>query len=165
MTIPADVSCTGFSFYRIYSLSASLFHPIRIPFESEMHLNIAIPSVLIGTCSEYLWPSHFIQKESHVVPKRVTNPWVRSTRLVITSSISMRYICLLPNVSFSISFHRPVAWFDRHIVDGTMNRIGWLISISSEKIKGFQSGQLQQYALVFVSGVVILALIVLYNLS
>jgi NADH-quinone oxidoreductase subunit L len=60
---------------------------------------------------------------------------------------------------------RPVAWFDRHIVDGTMNGIAWLISASSEKIKGIQSGQLQHYALAFVSGAILLALIALYNLS
>ena len=46
-----------------------------------------------------------------------------------------------------------------------MNGIAWIITASSEKIKGMQSGQLQHYALAFVSGALILVLIVLYNLS
>jgi NADH-quinone oxidoreductase subunit L len=60
---------------------------------------------------------------------------------------------------------RPVAWFDRHVVDATMNLIGRSVTVSSEKIKGLQSGKLQQYALVFISGTLILVLVVLYNMS
>jgi NADH-quinone oxidoreductase subunit L len=60
---------------------------------------------------------------------------------------------------------RPVAWFDRHVVDATMNLIGRTVTVSSDMIKGLQSGKLQQYALVFISGALILVLIVLYNMS
>ena len=57
---------------------------------------------------------------------------------------------------------RPVAWFDRHIVDGTMNQLAYVTNVASDKIKGFQSGQLQQYALAFISGVIALALLFIY---
>jgi NADH-quinone oxidoreductase subunit L len=60
---------------------------------------------------------------------------------------------------------RPIAWFDRHIVDGTMNGIGWITTTSSDKIKGLQSGQVQQYAMVFVSGVLALVLLFIYLLN
>jgi NADH-quinone oxidoreductase subunit L len=52
-----------------------------------------------------------------------------------------------------------VAWFDRHVVDGTMNGIGWVTATSAKKIKGLQSGNLPQYGLVFVLGAVVLVLI------
>jgi len=70
--------------------------------------------------------------------------------LFITKTIIFNYIS------------RPIAWFDRHIIDGSMNGIAWVTATSSEKIKGLQSGQLQQYALVFVSGAVGLVLLFLY---
>jgi len=43
----------------------------------------------------------------------------------------------------------PVAWFDRHVVDGTMNQLSNVTNIVSYRIRGMQSGQLQQYAFVF----------------
>jgi NADH-quinone oxidoreductase subunit L len=57
---------------------------------------------------------------------------------------------------------RPVAWFDRHIVDGSMNGISYVTNEVSARIKGLQSGQLQQYAWVFVTSAVALALAFIY---
>jgi NADH-quinone oxidoreductase subunit L len=57
-----------------------------------------------------------------------------------------------------------VAWFDRHIVDGTMNGIANLVVFCSFNIKGLQSGRVQQYGFVFVSGVIALVLIFVYLL-
>ena len=56
----------------------------------------------------------------------------------------------------------PIAWFDRHIVDGFMNGIAWVTNYSSSSIKDFQSGQIQQYGFVFVSGAVALAIYFIY---
>ena len=56
----------------------------------------------------------------------------------------------------------PVAWFDRHIVDGTMNGIAMVTESTAKLIKGFQSGRMQQYALAIVYGVVILAIVFVY---
>lgn len=56
---------------------------------------------------------------------------------------------------------RPIAWFDRHVVDGFMNSLAWITNVTSSKIKGFQSGAVQQYAVVFLSGVLLLILILL----
>jgi NADH-quinone oxidoreductase subunit L len=70
--------------------------------------------------------------------------------LFVTHKIIFRYISA------------PVAWFDRHIVDGTMNLIGNTVEKTSGLIKGMQSGRVQQYAYVFVTGAVVLVLIFVY---
>ncbi len=57
----------------------------------------------------------------------------------------------------------PFAWFDKHVVDGTMNLIGNSTVAGSEKIKGLQSGRIQDYAFAFLGGLVILVIIVVYN--
>ncbi|GAA4280637.1 NADH-quinone oxidoreductase subunit L [Gaetbulibacter aestuarii] len=56
----------------------------------------------------------------------------------------------------------PAAWFDRHVVDGTMNLIGNTTVNTSKKIKGLQSGKVQDYAFAFISGVVIIAIVFIY---
>jgi NADH-quinone oxidoreductase subunit L len=70
--------------------------------------------------------------------------------LFVTKKIIFRYIS------------QPVAWFDRHIVDGTMNGIAWATNSTSVSIKGLQSGQLQKYGFVFISGILILVLVFIY---
>ncbi len=47
---------------------------------------------------------------------------------------------------------RPIAWFDRHIIDGTMNGMAYITQRVSYAIRGLQSGQIQQYAFVFLVG-------------
>ncbi|HER41126.1 MAG TPA: NADH-quinone oxidoreductase subunit L, partial [Salinimicrobium catena] len=56
----------------------------------------------------------------------------------------------------------PIAKFDKKIVDGTMEGIGNKTVVISQKIKGLQSGKLQDYAFGFIGGVVILALVFIY---
>ncbi len=56
----------------------------------------------------------------------------------------------------------PIAKFDRKVVDGTMNGIGNKTVLISQKIKGVQSGKVQDYAFVFVAGVVVIALVFIY---
>jgi len=54
----------------------------------------------------------------------------------------------------------PFAWFDKKMVDGTMDLIGNTTVKTSNKIKGLQSGKIQDYAMFFISGVVVIAMIV-----
>jgi NADH-quinone oxidoreductase subunit L len=56
----------------------------------------------------------------------------------------------------------PAAWFDRNVVDATMNLIGNSTVSASNKMKGLQSGKVQDYAFAFISGVVIIAIVFIY---
>lgn len=55
----------------------------------------------------------------------------------------------------------PIAWFDRHVIDQFMNFMAWSTDASSEEIRGWQSGNIQQYTMVFLSGALALVLILL----
>jgi NADH-quinone oxidoreductase subunit L len=55
----------------------------------------------------------------------------------------------------------PLAWFDRHIVDGFMNSLAWTTHATSDRIKNLQSGNVQQYSVVFLSGALALLLLLL----
>lgn len=56
----------------------------------------------------------------------------------------------------------PIAWFDHHVVDGFMNSLAWITNTTSYKIRGLQSGSIQQYTLIFLSGALIIILILLF---
>jgi NADH-quinone oxidoreductase subunit L len=135
----------------------------RIPFESQMHLNIAIPSVLAALAGITL--AFVFYKRENTIADKIANSLGAFYKTIYNKFyIDEAYLFVTKRILFN-NVSRPVAWFDRHVVDGAMNGIGRLISWSSEKIKGMQSGQIQHYALAFVSGAIILVLIVLYNLS
>ena len=67
-----------------------------------------------------------------------------------TQTVIFKYICM------------PIAWFDRHIIDGAMNGLAWTTQKSADSVKGLQSGQVQFYAWVFVAGSVLIAVLVLF---
>lgn len=55
----------------------------------------------------------------------------------------------------------PIAWFDRHVIDGFFNFLSWGTQGVSQRIKTFQSGRIQQYAVVFLCGTLALVLLLL----
>ena len=71
------------------------------------------------------------------------------------------YLFVTKKILFN-GISRPFAWFDRNVVDGTMNLIGNSTVKTSKKIKGLQSGKVQDYAFAFISGVVIIAIVFIY---
>jgi len=58
-------------------------------------------------------------------------------------------------------FSRPIAWFDRHVVDNTFNFLAWGTNEAAESIRPWQSGDVRGYATWFISGAVALLLALL----
>ena len=75
--------------------------------------------------------------------------YIDEVYMFITHKIIFRHICM------------PIAWFDRHVVDGTMNLMATITQSASYHIRGLQSGRLQSYAVVFLLGAMIVAAVVL----
>ena len=55
----------------------------------------------------------------------------------------------------------PIAWFDRHVVDGFMNFLAWISNKVSWLIRGMQSGYVQRYGIWFLGGALGLTIILL----
>jgi NADH-quinone oxidoreductase subunit L len=131
-----------------------------MPFDTHIDYAIAIPSVLIALLG--IGVATYMYKKENTAPERVAASlkhlykwsfnkfYIDEVYLFVTKKIIFRYISV------------PVAWFDRHVVDGTMNGIAWATQYTSNLIKGAQSGQLQKHAFVFVTGAVLLLLIFIY---
>lgn len=50
---------------------------------------------------------------------------------------------------------KPIAWFDRHIIDGFFNFLAWGANALSIRIRGLQGGSVQAYAYVYLLGLLI----------
>ena len=54
---------------------------------------------------------------------------------------------------------RPIAWFDRHVIDGTMNGLAYVTNKASFAIRGLQSGKIQSYVWIYLVGALLLGII------
>ena len=54
---------------------------------------------------------------------------------------------------------RPIAWFDRHIIDGSMDGMAYLAQRASYAIRGLQSGNVQMYVWIYLAGALLLGAI------
>ena len=50
---------------------------------------------------------------------------------------------------------KPIAWFDRHIIDGFFDFLAWGANALSVRIRGLQGGSVQAYAYVYLLGLLI----------
>ena len=60
---------------------------------------------------------------------------------------------------------RPLAWFDRHIIDGTMDSFAAVTNKLSEVIKPLQCGQIQMYVWYYLIGALALGAITIFCLA
>jgi len=159
MTIPLMILAFG-SIFAGYVPFTRLITADSRGFESHMDFAIAIPSVLIGLVGIGL--AWILYKKENPLPDRIAAALGGFYKTVYNKFyIDELYLFITKKIIFNY-ISRPVAWFDRHIVDGTMNGIGWLTVTSSKKIKGLQSGYLPQYGMVFALAAVVLVLIFAY---
>ncbi len=159
MTIPLIVLAIGSAFTGFIPFNKLVTSDGKV-LETEIELLVAIPSVLVALAG--IGVAYLMYSKESIIPDRLaatfkyTYKWAYNKfyfdelYLFVTKKIIFRYIAA------------PVAWFDRHIVDGTMNAIASVTQIISFRIRDFQSGQLQKYAFVFISGVILLAIAFIY---
>lgn len=57
---------------------------------------------------------------------------------------------------------RPIAWFDKHIVDGSLDMLAGITQRMAAFVRPMQSGNVQSYSIWFLTGVVLIALILIY---
>jgi NADH-quinone oxidoreductase subunit L len=159
MTIPLMLLSLGAIFAGLLPF-ASFVTSDGKPLTTHIDLVIAIPAVLVGVFGA-LTAMVFYRKETHI-PERISGALGGFYRAAFRKFyIDELYLFITRKIIFNY-VSRPIAWFDRHIVDGSMNGISYVTNEVSVRIKSFQSGQLQQYAWVFVTGAVALALAFIY---
>ena len=68
------------------------------------------------------------------------------------------YMFITHNIIFQ-TICRPIAWFDRAIIDGTMNMFANITNAASYAIRKFQSGSIQSYVWVYLLGALAIAVV------
>ncbi len=49
-----------------------------------------------------------------------------------------------------------IAWIDRYVIDGVMNWSGWILLVGGRRLRGLQTGNVQDYVYAVALGIVVL---------
>ena len=128
----------------------------------EAHLNLPLAAVAVGTGLTGIILAWVFYKKENDLADKFSNAFGMFYKWTFHKFyFDEIYLFVTKKIVFNL-ISAPIAKFDKKYVDGTMEGIGNKTVIISEKIKGLQSGRLQDYAMFFVSGVVIIALVFIY---
>ena len=125
----------------------------------HIHLNytVAISSVAVAVVAILLATKLYL-KENEAPAKMA-----KSFKGLWTAAYNRFYMDeLYQFITHKIIFERvsrPLAWFDRQIVDGSLNSLANLANSASFAIRKLQSGSIQSYVYVYLIGVLLLAAI------
>jgi len=125
-----------------------------VPYDAHVNMQVALTSVGISLVGILIAFKLYYKKND--IPDRITTSistfykwayhkfyfdelWLFVTRKIIFKRIS-----------------KPIAWFDKKYVDGFMDSLADVTQAASNTIKNFQSGYIQQYALAYLLGALIL---------
>ena len=132
----------------------------NLPFAAHIDWTIATLSIAVavtGICLATLLyrrsntrPDEITQKIGGFYKVTLNKFYMDEIWMFVTKSVIFKYISI------------PVAWFDKHIVDGMINQTGKQTENASVAIKGLQSGKVQYYAIVFVLGVLFITVLSLF---
>jgi NADH-quinone oxidoreductase subunit L len=129
----------------------------------DIHLepSVAITSVVVALISIAI-ATIFYKKETQPIPVKLAATFKGLHKAAYKRFyIDEVYQFVTHKIIFGC-ISTPIAWFDRHIVDGFMNLLAFGTQSVSYSIRKFQSGHVQQYAYVFFLGIVaIIGLILL----
>ncbi|MDP7566982.1 MAG: NADH-quinone oxidoreductase subunit L [Flavobacteriales bacterium] len=126
----------------------------------HIHWDIALPSIAIGLVGIII--AYIFYKKENDLPTKMEKFFGR----IYTYSYNKFYIDeVYMFVTKKVIFNKistPIAWFDRNVIDASMDGIATVTNYCSDKIKGMQSGQLQDYITAVVVSVVTLVFIIIY---
>lgn len=127
-----------------------------------IHMDWAVAASSVGVAAIAIGIATFFYKKECDVPSRLARMFPRFYQAACNRFyIDEFYLFVTKRIIFNC-ISRPVAWFDRHVIDGTMNGMAFATQQSARLIRGFQSGQVQQYAFVFLCGTLLIAALMLF---
>lgn len=135
----------------------------NMPYDIHLDPTIAVTSVVIAIAAIAL--ATVMYRKENAIPARLRaampHLWNWAFHRFYWDEL---YMFITHKIIF-ILICRPIAWFDRHIIDGTMDALANITNKASFAIRGLQSGQIQTYVRVYLIGALLLGVITTIVLS
>lgn len=127
------------------------------PYHIHIETSVAVTSIVVAVCAIAL--AFVMYARKNPLPAKVKGFWPTlweaahrrfywdELYMFITHKIIFNVIC------------KSIAWFDRHVIDATMDGFAKISQKSSYAIRGMQAGTIQAYVAWYIAGAVALAAI------
>ncbi len=128
----------------------------------DIHLDwtVAGTSIVIAVCS-ILLATYIYKGEKQPVADKLYKAFPKLHRAAYKRFyMDEVYQFVTHKIIFNL-VSKPIAWFDRRVIDGTFNFMAWGTNEAGESIRGWQSGDVRQYVVWFLTGTVALTLFLL----
>ncbi len=127
--------------------------------EYHIHIDWSIAGLSMGVAILSIAFSAWLYMKKNDKPRRMADScrwlWTAANRRFYWDEI---YLFITRRIIFD-GICKPIAWFDRHIIDGTMDGFAYVTNKASYAIRGFQSGKVQMYIWWYLIGAVVLGII------
>jgi len=128
----------------------------------DIHIDWTVASISLCVAIFSIALAAILYRKESEVPKKLATTFSGLHRAASNRFyLDEVYLFITKKIVFNC-ISKPLAWFDRHVIDATMNGMAGTTQWVSLRIKGFQSGQVQQYAYVFLLGTLVITLLVLF---
>ncbi len=128
--------------------------------ESHFHLDMTIVPVMFGLTGIFI--AMWLYKKQNNKPDKIA----ASISVLYKAAwnkfyFDELYLFVTKKILFNL-IAKPAAWIDKNVVDGLMNAMGNTTMFISKKLKGIQSGKVQQYAAYFLVAAIAMAVLFIY---
>ncbi len=130
------------------------------PLLSHFNLQMSIAPVGLGLTGIFV--AMWLYKKQNTKPDKIAAALHRLYKAAWNKFyFDELYLFITKKILFNL-VARPAAWIDKNIVDGLVNLTGNITLFISKKIKGVQSGKVQQYAAYFLIAAIVMAVLFIY---
>ena len=141
------------------SLSTGIVAATRGP--GEFHLNVAAVSTIVAVVGILLAMYLYLGERSQA--ERLKKAFNLNSNGIFGSPYKLSYGKFYIDELYDWTVVQPLrliaviaAWFDRNVIDGLVNLMGWIPAAAGSLMRSLQMGLVQFYALAMVLGAVIL---------
>jgi NADH-quinone oxidoreductase subunit L len=129
----------------------------------EPHLDLTVAGISVAVAIVGIGLAWTMYKSPTALPERMAGSFKGFYQAALKKFyIDEIYLFITKNIIFRL-ISRSIAWFDRQVIDALVDFIATVTNKVSAEIRGLQSGQLQHYAFIFLSGIILIVLVIIYT--
>lgn len=129
-----------------------------IPMKMHLNLQVAITSVAVALVGIGVATWLYLSKNNK--PELLANRFAAGYKVILNKFYFDEAWIFVARKLIINTLSRIMAWIDVYVIDGIVNGVASVTHEAANTIKGWQSGRIQQYALIYLIGVIFFFLLV-----
>jgi NADH-quinone oxidoreductase subunit L len=131
-----------------------------IPYDTSLHLTFSLLPLSVALTGMAM--AMRMYKTKNPLPERLASQ-IKNLYLLSVNKFYIDELYTVINRAILKGIALPAAWIDRQVVDGAVNLTEETAQATAEGMRQWQSGKVQMYAFWFLTGLLILAMVIIFH--